>query len=406
MIFAESEKLEGRPVSVLVICPLKSIISDQIVQLEGLCSAAEFTPESSKKIIEDPPIFIYCSAEQALEECFLSVLKDPQASFTSAWPRLSWMSHIPSKLGQERGVPLLAITGTADESTQKTIYQQLTMNKTMVKLFVSPNRKNLKFKVAKVKKDETIAQLTWLVNELKEKGPLTPQTLIFCCTVRDIATIVNWFLVKLDNAAFSPRTSRKREDCLIGIYHSLTVESYKERLTKGLKEDGVPRVVLATTALSMGVNFPHIRRVIMYGPPRSILDFHQEAGRAGRDGLPSEVTLYYHGQQAAHCEEEVKDFLRMPGCIRVAAYASLDANITPMQPAHDFCSTCALQCNCGRSECRITTSETELTEVAMKVREVSQDDKQLLHSALLELKASLLETSLTIVTSYFHLLMS
>ena len=33
---AESEKLEGRPVSVLVICPLKSIISDQIVQLEGL----------------------------------------------------------------------------------------------------------------------------------------------------------------------------------------------------------------------------------------------------------------------------------------------------------------------------------------------------------------------------------
>lgn len=175
-------------------------------------------------------------------------------------------------------MPLLAITGTADESTQKTISQQLTMNKTMVKLFVSPNRENLKFKVAKLKKDETLAQLTWLVNELKEKGPLTPQTLIFCCTLRDIATIVNWFLVQLDSAAFSPRMSRKREDCLIGIYHSLTVESNKERLTKGLKEDGVTRVVLATTALSMGVKSPHIRRVIMYGPPRSILDFHQEAG--------------------------------------------------------------------------------------------------------------------------------
>ena len=63
---AENEKLEGRPVSVLVICPLKSITSDQIVQLEGLPSVAEFTPESSKKIIKDPPIFIYCSAEQAL----------------------------------------------------------------------------------------------------------------------------------------------------------------------------------------------------------------------------------------------------------------------------------------------------------------------------------------------------
>ena len=132
----------------------------------------------------------------------------------------------------------------------------------------------------------------------------------------------------------------------------------------------------------------------MYGPPRSILDFHQEAGRAGRDGLPSEVTLYYHGQQAAHCEEEVKAFLRMPGCIRVAAYASLDANITHMQPAHDCCSACALQCNCGRSDCRITTRETE-TEVAMKVREVSQDDKQLLHSVLLELKGSITSNTIT-----------
>ena len=63
---AENEKLEGRPVSVLVICPLKSITSDQIVHLEGLPSVAEFTPESSKKIIKDPHIVIYCSAEQEL----------------------------------------------------------------------------------------------------------------------------------------------------------------------------------------------------------------------------------------------------------------------------------------------------------------------------------------------------
>ena len=74
---AESEKLEGRPVSVLVIFPVKSIISDQIVQLEGLCSAAEFTPGSCKKMIEDPPIFLNCSAEQPLEERFLLGAESP-----------------------------------------------------------------------------------------------------------------------------------------------------------------------------------------------------------------------------------------------------------------------------------------------------------------------------------------
>jgi superfamily II DNA or RNA helicase len=43
--------------------------------------------------------------------------------------------------------------------------------------------------------------------------------------------------------------------------------------------NGSIRVTVATIALSMGVNFPDIRFVVMWGPPRSILDFHQEAGR-------------------------------------------------------------------------------------------------------------------------------
>ena len=95
-----------------------------------------------------------------------------------------------------------------------------------------------------------------------------------------------------------PNTSTNRKDCLVGIYHSLTLNTNKERIAKDLKEGGTTRIVLATTALSMGVNFPNVRRVIMYGPPRTILDFHQEAGCAGRDGLPAEVLLYYHGQQS------------------------------------------------------------------------------------------------------------
>ena len=73
---AEKEKTKGAPVSVLVICPLKSIISDQLDELEGICSAAELTNESLGSILEDPPDFIYCSAEQALEARFLEALKD------------------------------------------------------------------------------------------------------------------------------------------------------------------------------------------------------------------------------------------------------------------------------------------------------------------------------------------
>ena len=47
----------------------------------------------------------------------------------------------------------------------------------------------------------------------------------------------------------------------------------------------VKRVAIASTALSMGVNFPDVRHIVLFGSARSLLDFHQEAVRAGQDGL-------------------------------------------------------------------------------------------------------------------------
>jgi len=91
---------------------------------------------------------------------------------------------------------------------------------------------------------------------------------------------------KLREKAFNPSTSKKRIHCLIGIFQSLSDKKYKERLLLSFKNNGVKRVAIASTALSMGVNFPHVRYIVLFGPAGSLLDFHQEAGRAGQDGLP------------------------------------------------------------------------------------------------------------------------
>lgn len=281
-------------------------------------------------------------------------------------------------------VPLLAITGTADRSTQKTIAEELTLSTSTVQLYVSPNRTNLYFDVHKVKKQDLMEELCWLVEEIKYKGRDSPQTIIFCCTLTDIAKVVNWLLMKLGDSAFYPSTSRKREHCLLGIYHSLTREDSKARIAKNFKENGVTRVVLATTALSMGVNFPSVRRVIMFGPPRSILDFHQEAGRAGRDNKPSEVTVIYHGQQTAHCEEEIKAFLKHSGCIRVGAYSFLDNNIKPLESQHYCCATCRSECKCEACSATPAPSAENTTEVL--TRDVSLEDKQVLRDGLKELQ--------------------
>ena len=77
---------------------------------------------------------------------------------------------------------------------------------------------------------------------------------------------------------------------------------------------GQVRIVIATSALSMGVNFPDVRYVIHIGPARSVADHIQEARRAGKDGASAHNVVLYHGNQLAHCEEAIKQFARSGSC--------------------------------------------------------------------------------------------
>ena len=58
--------------------------------------------------------------------------------------------------------------------------------------------------------------------------------------------------------------------------------------------DGIVRVVFATVALGMGINFQNVNLIIHYGSPRSIEDYFQESGRGGRSGEDAQSMIYWN----------------------------------------------------------------------------------------------------------------
>lgn len=90
--------------------------------------------------------------------------------------------------------------------------------------------------------------------------------------MNEIALVVNHLICELGKDVFLPDCSTKQDNCLIGIYHSNSWQSSKDRLLKEFKAtNGAKRILIATTVLCMGVNFPDVRYIMNWRPARSIL---------------------------------------------------------------------------------------------------------------------------------------
>ena len=70
------------------------------------------------------------------------------------------------------------------------------------------------------------------------------------------------------------------------------------------------RVVIATNALGMGVDVIDCKNIILYGPPKNILDLVQQTGRYGRDGSSSLPLILCNRYQLGHVDEAVKDVIK------------------------------------------------------------------------------------------------
>ena len=179
------------------------------------------------------------------------------------------------------------------------------------------------------------------------------------------------------------------ERCLLGVYYSQTPKHHKDCVS------GNVRVVFATTSLSMGIDFAHVKYVIHYGPSNNLTSHLQEAGRGGRDGNQAFHITLYHGRHLITCEGDIKTAVKhsLKSCCRVQFLRSFHETVSPLEPQHDCCSVCHQSCNCLGDGCGKVVPEFDFVPESMedvkKSRDVSENDKECVKEALKEVQRSL-----------------
>ena len=215
----------------------------------------------------------------------------------------------------------MALTASADIKSRSRVIRLLHMDNA-VQVIASPNKTNIRLGLCKVPSHQMNC-LDWIVQHAKDKGSTMQPVLIYCQTLKSVGRVFSYLKAELQGHAWVGCDPDCRSDnILIGMFHSKTLPQNKERVLASLRGEGKCRVFVATTALGMGLNFPNVSHVVMYGAPGDLEAIVQQVGRAGRHGQPSHAILYNTGQ-CFKVDDEVKQLLDVGNntCFRKSLYA-------------------------------------------------------------------------------------